>query len=75
MMASQRLQKVCRARQASHLGAPHAQCQVGSATAGEPPILACAQEAMYQPLGLECGHKFCADCAFSSCGKGNAVGR
>ena len=29
---------------------------------------------MYQPLGLECGHKFCADCAFSSIGKGNAVG-
>ena len=33
-----------------------------------------AQEAMYQPLGLECGHKFCADCAFSSVGKGNALG-
>ena len=29
---------------------------------------------MYQPLGLECGHKFCADCAFSSVGKGNALG-
>ena len=32
------------------------------------------QEAMYQPLGLECGHKFCADCAFSAVGKGNALG-
>ncbi|KAK9918914.1 hypothetical protein WJX75_008012 [Coccomyxa subellipsoidea] len=31
-------------------------------------------EAMYQPLGLECGHKFCADCAFSAVGKGNALG-
>ncbi|BDA43089.1 probable E3 ubiquitin-protein ligase BAH1-like 1 at C-terminar half [Coccomyxa sp. Obi] len=31
-------------------------------------------EAMYQPLGLECGHKFCADCAFSCVGKGNALG-
>ena len=29
---------------------------------------------MYQPLGLECGHKFCADCALSSVGKGNALG-
>ena len=29
---------------------------------------------MYQPLGLECGHKFCADCAFSAVGKGNALG-
>ena len=29
---------------------------------------------MYQPLGLECGHKFCADCAFSAVGKGNAIG-
>ena len=29
---------------------------------------------MYQPLGLECGHKFCADCAFSCVGKGNALG-
>ena len=33
-----------------------------------------AQEAMYQPLGLECGHKFCADCAFTCVGKGNALG-
>lgn len=32
------------------------------------------QEAMYKPLGLECGHKFCADCAFSCVGKGNALG-
>ncbi|BDA51487.1 probable E3 ubiquitin-protein ligase BAH1-like 1 at C-terminar half [Coccomyxa sp. Obi] len=31
-------------------------------------------EAMYQPLGLECGHRFCADCAFSAVGKGNALG-
>ncbi|CAL8468915.1 g8456 [Coccomyxa elongata] len=31
-------------------------------------------EAMYKPLGLECGHKFCADCAFSCVGKGNALG-
>lgn len=43
------------------------------------PIVTCAillpeQEAMYQPIGLECGHKFCADCAFTSAGKGNAVG-
>ena len=29
---------------------------------------------MYQPIGLECGHAFCADCAFTSAGKGNAVG-
>ncbi len=29
---------------------------------------------MYQPLGLECGHKFCADCAFSAVGKGYAIG-
>ncbi len=29
---------------------------------------------MYQPLGLECGHRFCADCAFSAVGKGNALG-
>ena len=35
---------------------------------------AAMQEAMYQPLGLECGHKFCADCAFSAVGKGNALG-
>ena len=33
-----------------------------------------AQEAMYMPLGLECGHKFCADCAFTCVGKGNALG-
>jgi hypothetical protein len=32
------------------------------------------QEAMYQPLGLECGHSFCADCAFSCVGKGRALG-
>ena len=36
--------------------------------------LATMQEAMYQPLGLECGHKFCADCAFGAVGKGNALG-
>jgi len=36
--------------------------------------LALDQEAMYQPLGLECGHKFCASCAFSSVGKGYALG-
>jgi hypothetical protein len=29
---------------------------------------------MYQPLGLECGHKFCADCAFSASGKAYALG-
>ena len=39
-----------------------------------PEAKACVQEAMYQPLGLECGHKFCADCAFSAVGKGNALG-
>lgn len=39
-----------------------------------PEAAACVQEAMYQPLGLECGHKFCADCAFSAVGKGNALG-
>lgn len=26
------------------------------------------------PLGLECGHVFCAQCAFSSAGKANALG-
>ena len=26
-----------------------------------------AQDIMYKPIGLECGHKFCADCAFT-CG-------
>ena len=39
-----------------------------------PEVAAGVQEAMYQPLGLECGHKFCADCAFSAVGKGNALG-
>ena len=29
---------------------------------------------MYQPLGLECGHRFCADCAFACVGKGRALG-
>ena len=29
---------------------------------------------MYQPLGLECGHKFCADCVFTCVGKGRALG-
>lgn len=29
---------------------------------------------MYQPLGLECGHRFCADCAFTCAGKGRALG-
>jgi hypothetical protein len=29
---------------------------------------------MYQPIGLECGHKFCAQCAFNSAGKANALG-
>ena len=29
---------------------------------------------MYQPIGLECGHAFCADCAFTSAGKGYALG-
>ncbi|KAK9835065.1 hypothetical protein WJX81_008355 [Elliptochloris bilobata] len=29
---------------------------------------------MYKPIGLECGHKFCADCAFTAVGKGNALG-
>ena len=29
---------------------------------------------MYQPLGLECGHRFCADCAFTCVGKGRALG-
>jgi len=28
---------------------------------------AAAQDVMYKPIGLECGHKFCADCAFT-CG-------
>jgi hypothetical protein len=37
-------------------------------------MILAVQEAMYQPLGLECGHKFCADCAFSAVGKGNALG-
>jgi hypothetical protein len=32
------------------------------------------QEVMYQPLGLECGHRFCADCAFTCVGKGRALG-
>ncbi|CAK0780442.1 hypothetical protein CVIRNUC_005055 [Coccomyxa viridis] len=31
-------------------------------------------EVMYQPLGLECGHKFCADCVFTCVGKGRALG-
>lgn len=25
----------------------------------------CTQDLMYKPIGLECGHKFCADCAFT----------
>ena len=29
---------------------------------------------MYQPLGLECGHRFCADCALTCVGKGRALG-
>ncbi|KAK9830643.1 hypothetical protein WJX74_000031 [Apatococcus lobatus] len=29
---------------------------------------------MYRPLGLACGHKFCAPCAFQAAGMGNAVG-
>ncbi|KAK9854191.1 hypothetical protein WJX84_011566 [Apatococcus fuscideae] len=31
-------------------------------------------ELMYRPLGLACGHKFCAPCAFKAAGMGNAVG-
>jgi hypothetical protein len=38
------------------------------------PCMLPEQEAMYQPIGLECGHRFCADCAFTSAGKGNALG-
>ena len=29
---------------------------------------------MFQPLGLECGHRFCADCALTCAGKGRALG-
>lgn len=32
------------------------------------------QDLMYRPLGLACGHKFCAPCAFKAAGMGNAVG-
>ena len=32
------------------------------------------QEVMHMPLGLECGHTFCAQCAFNSVGKANALG-
>ncbi|CAL5221648.1 g3875 [Coccomyxa viridis] len=31
-------------------------------------------EAMFRPLGLECGHRFCADCALTCAGKGRALG-
>ena len=39
-----------------------------------PDWLLTAQEVMYQPLGLECGHRFCADCVFTCVGKGRALG-
>ena len=28
-------------------------------------LLRVGQDVLYQPIGLECGHKFCADCAFT----------
>ena len=37
-------------------------------------MTALLQEVMYQPLGLECGHMFCADCVFTCVGKGRALG-
>ena len=31
-------------------------------------------DVMYRPLGLSCGHAFCAECAFRAVGSGGCVG-
>ena len=31
-------------------------------------------DVMYRPLGLSCGHAFCAECAFRAVGRGGGVG-
>jgi hypothetical protein len=45
-------------------------CRTRSAEATRPSLadgVTVVQDVMYKAIGLECGHKFCADCAFT-CG-------
>ncbi len=36
--------------------------------------VAVVQEPMYHPIGLSCGHAFCADCVFVAVGKAYSLG-
>jgi hypothetical protein len=47
-----------------------------AAAAAISPHLRCAicLDVLFRPLGLACGHAFCADCALAAVGQGRAVG-